>query len=70
MKLIYLKILILKNEGEPIECCAGIRGVEGWDGCWGERGDSGVKYRCCMWIRATRDPESERRCIIVEHEVR
>lgn len=59
MTLIYLKILILEHEGEPIESRSGIRGVKGWDGCWRERGDSGVKYRHFIWTRAARDPESE-----------
>ena len=59
MKLIYLEILIFEHEGEPIKCRSGIRGVEGRDGCWRERGNSGVKYGHYIRIRATRDPESE-----------
>ena len=60
MKLVHLKILIFKDEGEAIKCRAGVRGVKRWDGRRREGCDPGVKYRHCVWIRATRDPEGKR----------
>ena len=60
IKVIYLEILILKYQWEPIKRCPGIGGIERRYRRRRKRCDSGIKYGDSIRVRVTGDPESER----------